>query len=151
VREVFDDALGEKPDQKDRLREEVAVTAAELQDVRVPGGKITEAGVRENIAVALQYLSAWLDGNGAVAIFNLMEDAATAEIARSQLWFWIHRGAALDDGRAVTAELYRAIRDEEAARLEGPRLPAAVSLLDELVLAGELVEFLTWPAYRQLD
>jgi malate synthase len=151
VREVFDGALGDRPHQKERLRDEVRVTAAELQDVRVPGGTVTEAGVRNDVSVALQYLSAWLGGNGAVAIFNLMEDAATAEIARSQLWFWIRRGAALDDGRTVTAELYRQIRDQEVAGLEGPELGAAAALLDDLVLSEAFVEFLTLPAYRLLD
>jgi malate synthase len=151
VREVFDRALGDRADQKERLREDVATSAADLQDVRVPGGTVTEAGVRNDVAVALRYLSAWIEGNGAVAIFNLMEDAATAEIARSQLWFWIHRGGALDDGRPVTAELYRRVREEELAKMEDGGRLAAAALLDELVLADELVEFLTWPAYRLLE
>ena len=151
AREVFDGALGAKPHQKEKLREEVKVTAAELQDVRVPGGKITEAGVRNNISVALQYVAAWLAGNGAVAIFSLMEDAATAEISRSQLWFWMHRRGVLDDGRKVDAALYRTLRDEEAGKLEGPQLAAAQKLLDELVLGGKLLEFLTLPAYQNLD
>jgi len=88
AKEVFDKELG-KPHQKERLREDVKVQASQLVDLTVPGGKITEAGVRNNISVALQYLSSWLGGNGAVAIFNLMEDAATAEISRSQLWLWV--------------------------------------------------------------
>jgi malate synthase len=148
--EVFDRFLGDRPHQKDKLRAEVSVAADQLQDVHVPGGTTTEAGVRNDISVALQYLSAWLGGNGAVAIFNLMEDAATAEIARAQIWFWIHRGGRLDDGRAVTAELYAALRDEELGKLEGPHLATARGLLDSLVLAGDFVDFLTLPAYREL-
>ena len=101
--EIFDRVLGERPNQKERLRDDVQVDAAELLDLRVPGGAITEAGVRNNVSVGLQYLDSWLRGNGAAAINNLMEDAATAEISRAQLWQWIHHGAPLDDGRAVTA------------------------------------------------
>ena len=93
VAEVFGEVLGDRPHQKDRQRDDVEVTARELLDVRVPGGRVTEAGVRGNVSVALQYLAAWLGGSGAVAINNLMEDAATAEIARSQLWQWIRHRA----------------------------------------------------------
>ncbi|HKA87369.1 MAG TPA: malate synthase A [Haliangiales bacterium] len=155
AKEVFDAELGDRPHQKDRLREDVRVTAAELQDTRVPGGTVTEAGVRNNISVALQYIAAWLGGNGAVAIFNLMEDAATAEIARGQLWFWVHRRGTLDDGRRITADLYRQIRDEEARKLAGlpaeAHLPRAIALLDGLVLPDAFVDFLTLPAYEELD
>ena len=154
AKEVFDAALGVKPHQKERLREDVQVTDAEITDLRVAGGKITEAGVRNNISVALQYLSAWLGGNGAVGIFNLMEDAATAEISRAQLWFWVHRGGKLDDGRAVTAALYRTLRDDESAKLAGlpaeAHLPKAIALLDSLVENDQFVDFLTLPAYQQL-
>ncbi len=150
AKEVFDRKLG-KPHQKERLREEVSVQARELQDTRVPGGTITEGGVRNNISVALQYLSAWLGGNGAVAIFNLMEDAATAEISRAQLWQWIQNGAKLADGRPVDRPLYQKLRDEELARLTpSPQLQQAQKILDNLVL-GEFVEFLTLPAYEQLE
>jgi malate synthase len=155
AKEVFDQALGARPHQKDRLREDVRVSDDELLDFRVPGGATTEAGMRNNVSVALQYISAWLAGNGAVAIFNLMEDAATAEISRAQLWFWVHRGGKLEDGRPITPELYRAIRDEEAGKLDG--LPAAshllqaIDLLDNLVLVSSFAEFLTLPAYQQLE
>jgi malate synthase len=148
--EVFRARLADRAHQKERRRPEVRVAAAELADVRVPGGAVTEAGVRNDISVALQYLAAWLAGNGAVAIFNLMEDAATAEIARAQLWHWIQRGVRLDDGRVVTAELYAALRDDELARLDGPQLPAARALLDRLVLGDGFVDFLTLPAYEAL-
>ena len=124
----------------------------------VPEGQITEAGLRNNISVALQYVDAWTRGNGAVAIYGLMEDAATAEISRSQLWQWLRHGASLDDGRPVTAELYRQVRAEEAAALVGQRgqenagsLDKAVELLDEIVLSEDFVEFLTLPGYRYLD
>ncbi len=152
--EVFEKALGVKSHQKERLREEVRVTADQLLDIRVPGGKITEAGLRNNISVALQYLTAWLQGNGAVGIFNLMEDAATCEISRAQLWLWVQRGARLDDGRQITRELYGKLRDEEIAKLAGPgegRLRQAAEVIDQLVLTPEFEEFLTLPAYRLLD
>jgi malate synthase len=154
VTEIFDSVLGDRPNQKDKMREDVHVTAEQILDVQVPGGKITENGVRLNISVALQYLNAWLNGNGAAAINNLMEDAATAEISRSQLWQWIHRGAKLDDGRAITADLYDQLRTEELAKLGGSataRYEESTELLDNLVLSKEFVEFLTFPAYKILD
>jgi len=150
AKEVFDRKLG-KPHQKERLREEVRVEASELQDIKVPGGTISEGGVRNNISVALQYLSAWLGGNGAVAIFNLMEDAATAEISRAQLWQWVQNGAKLADGRLVDRNLYEKLRDEELAKLPAsPQLVQARRILDDLVL-GVFVEFLTLPAYELLE
>jgi malate synthase len=154
--EVFSGALGDRPHQKDRLREDVQVTDPQLLDLGIAGGKVTEAGVRNNISVALQYLSAWLAGNGAVAIFNLMEDAATAEISRAQLWFWVHHGGTLDTGRRVDAAVYRALRDDEAGKLAGlpgeaqAQLPAAKALLDRLVESSDFLDFLTNPAYEQL-
>jgi malate synthase len=152
--EVFDSVLGDRPNQKERLREDVHVTADQILDVGVPGGAITEAGVRLNVSVALQYLNAWLLGNGAAAINNLMEDAATAEISRSQLWQWIHHSAKLEDGRALTADLYNQIRAEELAKLGGSsvqRYEEAAELLDRLVLSDEFIEFLTYLAYELLD
>jgi malate synthase len=154
--EIFDGVLGAAPHQKERLREDVAVSAEQLRDLRVPGGTVTEAGVRLNVSVALQYLDAWLGGNGAAAINNLMEDAATAEISRSQLWQWRTAGTRLDDGRSVTGGLYTAIRDESLAALGGPasgsgHLPEAAELLDRLVLDDDFAEFLTQRAYSLLD
>ncbi|HET7472039.1 MAG TPA: malate synthase A [Candidatus Limnocylindrales bacterium] len=154
--EIFDGVLGDRPNQKDRLRPDVRVTAADLLDFRVPDGRVTEAGVRLNVSVALQYLDAWLSGNGAAAINNLMEDAATAEISRSQLWQWRVGGTRLDDGRSVTGGLYTAIRDEELAALGGPRggngrLAEAAEILDGLVLDDAFTEFLTIPAGALLD
>jgi malate synthase len=150
AREVFDRALGDRPHQKHRLREEVVVTEEELLDFRIEGGKITEQGVRNNITVALQYLDSWLRGQGAAGILNLMEDTATAEISRSQLWQWVWRQAALDDGRRMGPDLYRQIRDQELAALGGPgqgRLGEAATILDELVLSRDFLPFLTLAAY----
>jgi malate synthase len=137
------------------LGAEVPGDPAELLDFRVDGGRVTEAGARLNISVAIQYLGAWLGGNGAAAINNLMEDAATAEISRSQLWQWRTAAAPLDDARPLTAERYRAIRDEELAALidasaAAGHLDDAAALLDALVLDGDFTEFLTLPAYRRL-
>ncbi len=154
--EIFDGVLGDRPNQKDRLRAEVRVAAADLLDFRVAGGRVTEAGVRLNVDVALQYLDAWLGGNGAAAIHNLMEDAATAEISRSQLWHWRTIGTRLDDGRFVTGGLYTAIRDAVLAELGGGgagsgHLAEAAELLDALVLDDALTDFLTIPAGALLD
>jgi malate synthase len=150
--DIFDRHLGERSNQKERLREDVEVSADQLLDVRVPDGRITEAGVGNDVSVALQYLDAWLAGTGAVAIFNLMEDAATSEIARSQLWQWRRHGARLDGGRPVTAELYTRIRDEEMGRLGSGagHLADAREILDRLVLDDGFTEFMTVPAYPRL-
>jgi malate synthase len=155
VREVFDRALGDAPHQKHRQRDDVRVTGKELLDVRVPGGRITEAGVRSNVSVALQYLEAWLRGSGAVAINNMMEDTATAEIARAQLWQWIRHGVRTEQGDPVTLDRVRAILREDVARLEAAatgetRLREAADLLDALVAAKEFPEFLTLGAYEKL-
>ena len=150
---VFDRVLGDRPNQKERQRPEVAVTPDQLLDARIPDGRVTEAGVRMNVSVAIQYLAAWLSGLGAVAIHNLMEDAATAEISRAQLWQWIHHGVRLDDGRPVTRDMYVTIRNAELDRLddEGPgRYREAAELLDQLVLTDRFEEFLTLPAYSGL-
>ncbi len=154
VLEVADGYLGEKPNQKDRMREDVHVTDAQITNVGVPGGTISEAGLRLNISVALQYINAWLLGNGAAAINNLMEDAATAEISRSQLWQWIHHGARLGDGRLVTRALYEQLRNEELVKLGGTsasRYEEAAELLDDLCLSDRFIEFLTLIAYSHLD
>jgi malate synthase len=152
--EIFDGVLGDRPNQKDRLRDDVDVRAEQLVDLRIEGGRVTEAGIRANVSVALQYLDAWLGGNGAAAINNLMEDAATAEISRSQLWQWRATGTRLADGRTVTAELYRHIRQEELDALGGPetrRLGEAAAILDDLVLDDNFADFLTLLAYPRLE
>ena len=153
ARAVFDRVLGSAPHQKHRARTEVQVTGRQLVDLAIPGGTLSEAGVRNNVSVALQYLESWLRGTGAVAIFNLMEDAATAEISRSQLWQWRRNGARLTDGPSFTGELYRTIRDEELGKLPQPagnRFSDAARLLDDLVLNDELDDFLTLQAYELL-
>lgn len=152
--EVFTQVLGDRPNQKEKLREDVQVSSDQITAVGVPGGQITEAGVRLNVSVALQYLNAWLNGNGAAAINNLMEDAATAEISRSQLWQWVHHGAKLDDGQPVTRDLYSRIREEELSKLGGSssqRYEESAELLDKLVLSDDFIEFLTFLAYELLD
>jgi malate synthase len=144
------------PNQLERLREEVSVTAADL--LRLPEGVVTERGLRQNINVGILYVEAWLRGSGAVPLYNLMEDAATAEISRTQLWQWIHHGARLDDGTAIDAALYRRLREEELAAIRAiPGRPAqddalqrAAEIFDNLVLSDELADFLTLPAYEQL-
>jgi malate synthase len=154
AKEIFDAALGERPNQKDRQREDAVATADRLVDASVPGGEITEAGVRLNISVALQYLDNWLRGNGAAAINNLMEDAATAEISRSQLWQWRINASPLADGGVVDAELIRRLSEEELAKLGGPdigRQGAAARLLNDLVMADDFADFLTLEAYAELD
>jgi malate synthase len=158
--EVFDLVLGDAPNQHAARRaqavlgEEVPGDPGALLDLRVEGGRVTEAGVRLNVNVGLQYLDAWLGGNGAAAIANLMEDAATAEISRSQLWQWRMNGAKLDDGSTFDAARYGAIRAEELALLGGRRerhLGDASTLLDDLVLADDFADFLTLGAYPLLD
>jgi malate synthase len=150
--EIFDRVLGDKPNQLGRLRPEVRVDASQLLDVA--GGEVTEAGLRSNVSVALQYLESWLRGNGAVAINNLMEDAATAEISRSQVWQWIHNGVALPDGTPITAELVARIEDEELAKLTpatGNRFDDARKLFERVALADDFADFLTTAAYESID
>ncbi|WP_305786844.1 malate synthase A [Symbioplanes lichenis] len=153
-REIFDRTLGDRPNQLDRRRDDVEVTAAQLLDVGATGGAVTEAGLRSNVSVALQYLEAWLRGNGAVAIFNLMEDAATAEISRSQVWQWIHNGVTLDDGTPITAELVQRLEDEELAKIDQPpgnRFDKARKLFERVALADDFADFLTTAAYDAID
>jgi malate synthase len=149
VAAMFAERLGDRPNQKSR-RPNIPPDAARLLDVRIPGAKVTDAGVRGNVGVALQYLEAWLRGAGAVAINNLMEDAATAEIARAQLWQWIHHGTPTESG-PVTLEGVRRILAAELARLAGPgRWREAAGLLDALIASPRFPEFLTLLAYQAL-
>jgi malate synthase len=158
--EIFDGVLGTRPNQHAARRaeaplgREVPGDPAALLDLRVPGGRVTDAGARLNVSIGLRYLDAWLGGNGAAAINNLMEDAATAEISRSQLWQWRTAGAALDDGSTFDADRFRAIRAEELALLGGRavgHLADATDLLDRLVLDDAFADFLTLSAYPLLD
>ena len=158
--EVFDGVLGSAPNQHAARRaeaplgREVPGDPAALLDLRVQGGRVTESGARLNVSVGLRYLDAWLGGNGAAAINNLMEDAATAEISRSQLWQWRTAGASLEDGSTFDGDRYLAIRAEELALLGGravDRLADATDLLDRLVLDDAFADFLTLSAYPLLD
>jgi malate synthase len=154
AREIFDRVLAGKPHQKDRLRDDVRISPEQLVDVTVSGGQISTAGVRTNVDVAIQYLDAWLRGTGAVAIHNLMEDAATAEISRSQLWQWLTHRVAVNGSGTMSANVYRQIRELVVAELRQTapaesRLDDAAALLDDLVL-GEWQDFLTVPGYRLL-
>ncbi|HEY7004299.1 MAG TPA: malate synthase A [Gaiellaceae bacterium] len=143
--EVFDGVLGDRPNQVDRLREDVSVEAGDLLDVAVPGGEVTEDGVQNNVSVGLQYLESWLRGVGAVAIYNLMEDAATAEISRSQIWQWV-RHDRIDEGRVHTVE------DAELGELrDGGRWDDARDVFEQVALGEDFAEFLTLPAYDHLD
>lgn len=158
AKEIFDGVLGDKPNQIERKREDVAVKAADLLAVDSADGGITEGGLRANINVGLQYLASWIGGTGAAAIHNLMEDAATAEISRSQVWQWLHNGVILDDGSAVTRELVLSIVDEEMAAIreqhgaayDADLFERARDLFTEVALADEYVDFLTLPAYERM-
>jgi malate synthase len=136
----------------------VHVTADQLLDVRSTPGAVTEAGLRGNISVGVQYLEAWLRGSGAVGINNMMEDAATAEISRSQVWQWLHNDVELDDGQTVTRDLVERLIEEEMAAIrdragdgfENGRWDDARSLFTEMALADDFEDFLTIPAYERM-
>ncbi|NNG18555.1 malate synthase A [Naumannella sp. ID2617S] len=150
---VFDEALGGRTDQLHRRRTERPAPAAELIDLRIPDTELTERGLRTNITVVIRYLDAWLRGEGAIAIGCLMEDAATAEICRSQLWHWLHLRARTAEGQRVTAEWLQQLIDDEFARIprtEGDRAAEAYALLREVTFAEEYAEFLTVAALPQL-
>ncbi|MBL1099874.1 malate synthase A [Streptomyces coffeae] len=160
ARACFDAVLGDRPHQKDRLREEVTVTAAELIDISSVAAKPTHDGLRNAVQVGIRYIEAWLRGLGAVAIFNLMEDAATAEISRSQIWQWINAGVMFENGEKATADLVRRVAAEELAAIReetGPegygagKWNQAHDLLLKVALDEDYAEFLTLPAYELLD
>jgi malate synthase len=156
--EVFDGVLGDRPNQLGKLREDVEVSAADLLAIAKTPGVITEAGLRNDISVGLQYLASWLAGSGAVAIFNLMEDAATAEIARSQVWQWLHNDVTLAEGQTVTRPLVERliseelglIREQYGAAFDPARFDQAVALFTEVALADDYADFLTIPAYERM-
>lgn len=148
--EVFERVLDGAPNQLARQRPDVQVSAHDLLDVRTTPGEITMAGVRANIDVGIRYIRSWLDGNGAAAINNLMEDAATAEISRSQLWQWMRNGATLDDGTPVTRELLERLIEAEMAVL-GPDFAAARQVFEQVALSDDFTDFLTLPAGELID
>src|SRR2546425_1199556 len=156
----FDRVLGAKENQLSRQRPEVKTTANQLLDVRIPGGTITDAGLRTNVSVGIQYIASWLRGTGAAAINNLMEDAATAEISRSQVWQWIHHGVSLAEGPRVTPKLVRDVEREELEKIKNAvgadlfakgRYEDARKIFEEVTLSDEFHDFLTIPAYEFID
>jgi len=159
AREVFDAKLGDSPNQLERTRDDVQVTAAQLLDAKATPGQVTEAGVRNNVSVGIQYLESWLRGGGAVAINNLMEDAATAEISRSQIWQWVHNGVSTAEGTAITPEWVRQVEDEELEKVRAAvgderflhgEYDQARELFEQVALADDFEEFLTLPAYERI-
>ncbi len=156
----FDRVLGDRPNQLDRQRPEVDVSAAQLIDVRVPGGSVSENGVRMNVSVGIQYIESWLRGVGAAAINNLMEDVATAEISRSQVWQWIRHSARLAEGSTVTQDLVREIAEDEMGKIRArlgddawakSRFTEARAVFEEVSLAESFPQFLTLVAQKHLD
>ncbi len=157
--EVFDSVLGDKPNQIDKPRDDVSVTAAQLLDVASTPGEVTEAGLRSNISVGVQYLETWLRGSGAVGINNMMEDAATAEISRSQVWQWLHTSVELSDGQTVSRDVVEQLIAEEIDEIQHSmgeqrfgegRWDDARALFTEMALAEEFADFLTLPAYEKM-
>ena len=160
VTDIFDGILGDAPNQLSKQRPDVAVDAPDLMRFEVPGGRMTEGGVRQNVDVAIQYLASWLRGVGAAAIYNLMEDAATAEISRSQIWQWVHSDSTTDHGVSITPAYIRKIADEETERLrselghaiyDASRFEEAKSLFETVALSEGFPDFLTLPAYAILE
>jgi malate synthase len=157
AKQVFDELMPQ-PNQLDRLREDVHVTATDL--LQVPDGEITEAGLRQNVNVGIRYIESWLRGQGAAAINNLMEDAATAEISRSQVWQWVQNRSTLTDGRTLSADLARTVMDEELGRIEqkmgsqqygAGKFDLAARLFAQVALGDEWIDFLTLPGYEYLS
>ncbi len=153
ARDAFN-AIMPQPNQIDRKRDDVQLTARDLLDF-APSEPITEAGLRQNVSVGVKYLEAWLRGHGAVPLFNLMEDAATAEISRAQIWQWIrNQRGVLNDDRKVTTELFRSVLDQELGkvkRFSGDKFDSARELFDSITTDDSFAEFLTLPAYEKLD
>jgi malate synthase len=158
AKEIFDRYMPQANQIAEKSQNDLNVTAQDL--IKVPQGAITEKGLRWNLKVGIQYLESWLRGNGCVPLYNLMEDAATAEISRAQVWQWLHHGAKLDDGRTVSLDLYQQMFEEEmdAIREEvgkeafsNGRFPEAAKLFDEMIRKDEFTEFLTLPAYQLID
>jgi malate synthase len=147
---IFDEAFGDSHNQLGRLREDVRVEPGQLIDLSGIDGAVTSAGLRANVDVGVRYVAAWLSGNGAAAIHNLMEDAATAEISRSQIWQWVHGEVKLaDSGEIVSADMVRTLLDEMA--FDDPHYAAARAVFEQVALADEFEAFLTTPAYALID
>jgi malate synthase len=147
---IFDEAFGASPNQLGRLREDVSVDPGQLIDLSGIDGAVTTGGLRADVDVGVRYLAAWLSGNGAAAIHNLMEDAATAEISRSQIWQWVHGQVKLaDTGETVTAQMVRGLLDELA--FDDPNYAAARAVFEQVALADDFEAFLTTPAYALID
>ncbi|TMD38848.1 MAG: malate synthase A, partial [Chloroflexi bacterium] len=158
--EAFDRVLGDRPNQLERQRPEVSVTASQLTDVKVPGGTITENGLRMNVGVGIQYIESWMRGTGAAAINNLMEDVATAEISRSQVWQWVSHSSRLSEGPTVNADLVREIADDEMSNLRERygeevwskgRFGEARTVFEEVALSKDFHPFLTEVALKHID
>jgi malate synthase len=160
--DAFDEVLGDQANQVDRQRDDVEASAEALLDVASTPGARTEEGLRSNVNVGIQYISSWLRGNGAAGIYGLMEDAATAEIARGQVWQWIRHEATLDDGRTITPDLVRELATSELERIRSEigddewferegRPDLSRSLFERVALSDDFVEFLTLPAYEELQ
>ncbi|ASN40642.1 MAG: malate synthase A [Paeniglutamicibacter terrestris] len=152
AREVFDAVLGQNPNQRERTREDVTPDDKELLNIAGTEGKITEAGIRNNIEVGIRYMEAWLRGNGAVAIHNLMEDAATAEISRSQIWQWIQQAAITDTGELISRSWVEDMTEEEfekLSRFEGDRFEDAREIFEACALREDFPTFLTVQAYNR--
>jgi malate synthase len=160
AKEVFDSVLGDRPNQLEVLRDDVAVAAKDLLRFEIEGKGVSEAGLRSNISIAILYIESWLRGVGAAALFNLMEDAATAEIARSQVWQWIHRRATLQEGQTVDRDLVETFEEEELEKIHsavgddayfGGRFKDAQAVFERVSMQDDFEEFLTLPAYELLD
>lgn len=158
AKEVFDKHMPEANQIETKLRLDVSVTAKDL--IKVPEGTITEQGLRLNLKVGIQYLESWLLGNGCVPLYNLMEDAATAEISRTQIWQWLRHSARLDDGRVITPSLYKRMLEEEMIvireeigdeRFDSGRFDNAVKLFDQMIYSDDFPDFLTLPAQKYID
>jgi len=158
--EAFDRVLGDRPNQLGRQRPEVSVAPGQLVDVKVPGGTVTENGLRMNVSVGIQYIESWMRGTGAAAINNLMEDVATAEISRSQIWQWVRHSSRLREGLTVSVDLVREIADDEMSKLrerlgdEGwkkSRFAEARKAFEEVALSKDFQPFLTLVALKHID
>jgi malate synthase len=156
AREEFDRVLGDRPNQVERQRQDVAVSATDLLDLDFPG-TVTLDGVQANVEVGILYIASWLSGTGAAAINNLMEDVATAEISRSQIWQWVRHRVSTDDGTELTESLIRNLARDVVGSLEDgdhpdvEKIETARKIFEDVALSSEFIEFLTLPAYELIN